>query len=239
MKKLTTILAALPAVLMLAVPALGAAQGQGPGMGMGPGAGGPPANPEERFAQMEKRMRVARALGLAEALDLDEKQAEKMREVLGRFDDQRKPLMKQVHDNMQVIHKAASGDKANLALVDDSIQKVFDARSRMTVLDKEMFQAISKDLSPEKRARAAVFLAHFQGRFGAGMGPGMGKGGRGGMGPGGRGMGPGRGGGMMGPGPGGGMGPGPGGAMGPGGGMGPPPGGGDGVAPDDGAMMGW
>ena len=108
--------------------------------------------------------------------------------------------------------------------------------ARMTALDREMFQAIAKDLSPEKRARAAVFLAHFQGRFGAGMGPGMERG------PGGRhermGHGPG-GGHRMGPGPGGGggMGPGPGG----GGGMDYAPGSGDGVGPDDGPeeTMGW
>jgi Spy/CpxP family protein refolding chaperone len=231
MKKLATILAMLPAALLFALPVYVSAQGQGMGPGMGPGMGGPPQNPEERFAQMEKRMRVARAIGLAEALDLDDKQAEKMREVLGRFDDQRRPLMKQVHDSMQVLRKAANGDKANLALVDDSVQKAFDARSRMTALDKEMFQAISKDLSPEKRARAAVFLAHFQGRFGAGMGPGRGHGDRGGPGHGpgeheGRGHGPG-GGHRMGPGPGGGggMGPGPGG----GGGMDYAPGGGDDV----------
>jgi hypothetical protein len=185
---------------------------------------------------MEKRMRLARAMGLAEALDLDEKQAEKMREVLGRFDDQRTPIMKQVHDGMEVLRKAAKGDKASQGQVDDSVQKVFDARSRMTALDREMFQAIAKDLSPEKRARAAVFLAHFQGRFGAGMGPGMERG------PGGRheGMGHGPGGGhRMGPGPGGGggMGPGPGG----GGGMDFVPGGGDGADQDDGPepTMGW
>jgi Spy/CpxP family protein refolding chaperone len=176
MKKLATILAMLPAALLFALPAYVSAQGQGMGPGMGPGMGGPPQNPEERFAHMEKRMRLARAMGLAEALDLDEKQAEKMREVLGRFDDQRKPIMQQVHDGMEVLRKAAKGDKASQGQVDDSVQKVFDARSRMTALDKEMFQAIAKDLSPEKRARAAVFLAHFQGRFGAGMGPGMERG---------------------------------------------------------------
>lgn len=221
MKKLSIILAALPAVLLLAAPALGAAQGAATSGGKGQGPGGPPADPEARFARMEKRMRVARAIGLAEALDLDEKQAEKMREVLGHFDDERQPLMKQMHDGMQVLRQAAHGDKANLAKVDEGVQKVFDARSRITTLDKEMFQALSKDLTPEKRARAAVFLAHFQGRFGAGMGPnGHGH------------MGPGHGG------PGMGHGPGMGGGMGPGG-MGPPPGGGDDFAPDGESEMGW
>ena len=79
----------------------------------------------------------------------------------------------------------------------------------------ESFAEISKDLSPEKKARAVLFLAKFQNRFGprgAHGGPGMGPGMHGGRGKGG-GMGPGGG---QGPGAGMGMGPGAMGMMGPG-----------------------
>jgi hypothetical protein len=60
-----------------------------------------------------------------------------------------------------------------------------------------------KDLAPDKKARAVLFLSKFQSRFG---GPGMHRGGMRGMGPGG-GMGPGMRGGPGGPGGGMGMGP--------------------------------
>ncbi len=181
MKKLILILAALPFAAL--------AQG-----GRGPGA---PADASARFERMEKRMRLARALGLAEALDLDEAQATKMQGVMAKYDGQRKPLMRQVHEGMQTLRKAASGDAAAQKQVDQAVSQVFDARAQMQKVDREMFQAIGKDLSPEKRARAAVFLARFAGRFGAGMGPGMerGPGGREGMGPGRGPRGPGQGGG--------------------------------------------
>ncbi len=200
MKKLILILAALPFAAL--------AQG---GRGPGPGA---PADASARFERMEKRMRLARTLGLAEALDLDETQATKMQGVLAKYDDQRKPLMLQVREGMQTLRRAANGDAAAQKQVDQAVKQVFDARAQIQRVDREMFQAVAKDLSPEKRARAAVFLARFAGRFGAGMGPGMGHGGREGMGPG------------RGPG-----GPGPGGGPGMRGGMGGGMGGGMSAAP--------
>ncbi len=217
MKKLLAVLAA--------VPALALAQG-GPPPGTGPGGPGygPPGTPAQRFEQMEKRMRIARAVGLSEALDLDEAGATKLAGTLSRFDDQRKPLMKQVHDSMQVLRRAASGDAPSLKQVDEATKAIFDARAKMQQIDRDMYSAVAKDLSPEKRARAAVFLAHFQGRFGAGMGPGGGMGPRNGMGPGQHGRG--------------GWGMGPGGPPGSGGDMGPGPGGGP-PGPPGGELLGF
>lgn len=185
MKKLVLALAVLPLAALAAPP-------------------GPPSQPEAdaRFEQMEKRMRLARSIGVAETLGLDENQAVKMNAEMARFDAQRKPLMRQVHDSMQVLRRAAGGDTAALGGVDQAVTAIFDARARIQAVDREMFQAISKGLAPEKKAKLAVFFAHFAGRFGAGMGhgpghfwgPGKGQWGPGqGMGPGwgpGRGMGP-------------------------------------------------
>ncbi len=155
-KLLLTLVAAVPFVA-LAVP-----------------KGGTPADEATRFERMEKRMRVARILGLSEALDLDEAQAMKMQEAMVKFDERRKPIMKQLHDSMQLLRKAAGGDQAAQGQVDQVVARIFDARAQMQQLDREMFGVITKGLSPEKRARAAVFLSHFHGRFG--MGPGMGAG---------------------------------------------------------------
>ncbi len=204
MKNLILALMALPAVA-LAAPA------------------GPPgkADADARFEQMEKRMRLARSIGVAETLGLDENQAVKVNAVMARFDEQRKPLMRQIHDNMQLLHRAAGGDAAAQGGVDKAVTTIFDARAKLQAVDREMFQALSKDLASQQKAKLAVFFAHFAGRFGAGMGHGPGPGMGPGMGRGwgqGQGWGPGRGMGPRpgGPGPGG---PGPGG-MGPGG-MGP------------------
>ena len=170
--------------------------GQGPGMG----------DPE----RMEKRMRLARTLGLAEALDLDSAQALKLGDAIAKFDDRRLAAHKQLRDASQVLRTAARGEKVEAAAVDQAIQKALDARAQIQAVDREVVATVTKDLTPDKKARAVLFLAKFQGRFG--HGPGMMRGGAGmprGMGPG-DGMGPGRG---MGMGPGAmgmGMGPGPG-----------------------------
>jgi Spy/CpxP family protein refolding chaperone len=138
----------------------------------GPRAGATSSGDAARFDHMEQRMRAARAMGLVEALELNDADAARLRETLTRYDDQRKPLMRQVHDSMLVLRDAASGDKGAQRQVDESVRRVFDARAKLESVDREMYQEIARDLSPEKRARAAVFLARFQGRFGMGMGPG-------------------------------------------------------------------
>ena len=210
-----------------AIPLAALAQGgsaQAPGAG-GPAAGpngGPRATPE----RMEKRMRLARTLGLAEALDLDAPQALKLGETISRFDERRVALHKQLRDAHDVLRRAAQGEKVQATDVDQAIQRGLDARAQLQAVDRETVAAVTQGLTPEKKARAVLFLAKFQRRFG-GHGPGMM------MGPG---MGgPGQGGGMMrgghgghgqnggGPG-GGGFGMGPGAGAGPMMGMGPPPG---------------
>ncbi len=216
---LTIALAALP---LAAFSQQG--QGQGPGPGAGPGRwarNGQGPDPA-RMERVEKRMRLARTLGLAEALDLDAPQALKLGETISRFDERRIAAHRQMFEARQVLRRAAQGEKVPPAEVDQAIQKAFDARAQAQAIDREAYAAISKDLSPEKKARALLFLGKFQHRFGpraAGRGPGPGMM-RGGRGPGG-GMGPGGG-----QGPGAGMGPG---AMGPMGMMGP----GEGAPTDD------
>lgn len=206
LKKLTIALAVLTALPLAALAAPPGDPAPGGKAGMGP-----PANAEERLALAQKRLRVARAVGLAEALDLDVAEATKLAGTLDRFDQKRRSAQKQRQDAMQVLHQAARGDKEAESKVDDAVKKVFEARTQLAAIDRETFEAVAKGLSPEKRARAAVFLGHFQQRFGGGMGmkgmmdgPGMGGMGMGpgmgrGMGMGGRGMG--MGGGMGGGGP--------------------------------------
>ncbi len=196
---------ALAAVAAVPLAALAAPPADPPG---GPkGGAAPPAEVQER---MVKRMRVARALGLAEALDLDAAEATKLAEALDRLDQKRKPAWKEHDEAMQVLRQAARGDKDAQSKVDDAVKKLFQARSQLAAIDREAYETVAKGLSPEKRARAAIFLGRFQQHFGRGRGmmggPGMGGPGMGGMGMGGPGMG---GMGMGGPGMGGmGMGPG-------------------------------
>ncbi len=179
MKKLALMLALLPGL------ALAAPQGA-PARGAADKAAGP--DDPARLAQMQKRMRIARTLGLAEALDLDDAGAMRARDVLARFDERRAPLRKQLRDNVRVLHDAARGDKDAAPQVDSALQRLRDARNQLQNLNTEMFQQLTQGLSPEKKARAALFLARFHEREhrmsirgpGAGHGP-HGRGGQGAM----------------------------------------------------------
>jgi hypothetical protein len=192
------------AVLPLAAFAQGAGPGPKGGAGAGPRAGtGPGAQWNAELAQ--KRMRLARTLGLAEALDLDSAQALKLGDQLSKLDAKRFALFQQMRDSHQVLRRAAKGEKVAPAEVDQAILKALEARSQMVTLEREVVATVTKDLTPEKKARAVLFLARFSNRFGPG--PGMKMGGRkgrmmggNGMG-GGMGMGMGAGMGMAGPGP--------------------------------------
>jgi len=140
MKKMLWALAVLPFLAVAAPP---------PGGGPGGPPGGEGPNPE----QMQKRMRLARTLGLAEALDLSDAEALKVRDTMNKFDEKRAPLQKQLWESMQVLRKAAGGDQAAVKEVDKAIKTAFDARAQIQAVDRESFQAVTKDMSPEKRAK--------------------------------------------------------------------------------------
>ena len=164
-------LAALVAVLPIAA----FAQGAGPARG-GPGPGhdcancqqGKGAGPgtDERIEKMEKRAQLARNLGLAEALDLDTAQSNKLSDALAKVDDKRVALHKQTRDARQLLRRAAQGEKVTAAEVDGAIAKLLDLRAQADALDKETIAIVTKELSPEKKARAALFLARFEQRMG-------------------------------------------------------------------------
>jgi len=165
-------------------------------------AGGPGSALDDpaRFERIQKRIRLAATLGLSEAIDLDEKGAMRVRDIFVREGEKRVPLIRQIRDNMRIVRDAARGDQAAAGQVDVALGKLREARAQMQKLDEETFQQITSGLSPDKKARAAIFLARFRerarhfammggpGRSGPGgpgreRGPGWGPG-RGGMGPG-------------------------------------------------------
>jgi hypothetical protein len=164
-----------------------------------------------RMERLQRRAQLALTLGLAEALQLDDAAALKIRGQIEKFSPRRMAAAQQMRDSVLVLRRSAKGEKVAAADVDASIGKLLDARAQMQAVDRELVTTVTKDLPPEKRARAVLFLAKFHQRMmqefrpgGRGRGPGMGPGGPG-MGPGSQGMGPGRGFGPCGAG----MGPGP------------------------------
>jgi ATP-dependent Lon protease len=120
-----------------------------------------PDDTAARELEAEKQMRIARVVGLSEELELDSAQALKLDESLRKFDERRRPLMQQVRESAQILERASDGDNTALSQVEQAAQRAFDARAQLAALDREMFQSLSKDLPPQKRAKLALFMARF------------------------------------------------------------------------------
>lgn len=116
---------------------------------------------EERREVREKRMRMMLVVGMAEALSLSETEAIRLADKIKAFDDKRKPLREQMFESMKLLKAAADGDQAALPKVDQATTALLDLRQQMAIVDKEMFLSVSKDLTPQKRAQLAIFLAKF------------------------------------------------------------------------------
>jgi hypothetical protein len=120
------------------------------------------ASSDKLREKMDKRTRMMRVVGLAEELDLDLGQAVKLEEAMRRFDEKRKPWRDQVAEAARILERAAEGDTSVQGQVEGAAQKAFEAREKLAAVDREMYAAISKDLSPQKRAQMALFLARFE-----------------------------------------------------------------------------
>jgi hypothetical protein len=180
------------AVLLLVAPLLASAQASPPppGRPMGMMQGGPDGRPgpmdPARMERMKRRMQLALTIGLAETLELDDAAALRLRGQIERFTPQRMATAQQMREAVQLLRRSAKGEKLSTADVDGAIARLLDARAQMQGLDREVVTTVTRDLPPEKRARAVLFLAKFHQRMMQELRPG----GRGRGGPGGPGTGP-------------------------------------------------
>ena len=118
-----------------------------------------PFNPQ----QMEKHRRMKFVLGLSEALDLSEAEALKMAEKVRGFEDKRRPLREAMQECMATLRDAANGKMEAYAKVDAATQQLLEVRQQMAALDKELFTALSANLSAQKKAKLLMFLGRRQG----------------------------------------------------------------------------
>ena len=153
----------LALLLAAAVLAPNTSRAQAPG-------DGPPPIPPQAQERIERRLRMARTLGLAEALDLDEAGTVRLNAAMAPFDARRKALLDGIRGDLQTLRQAArQSDPKALPGVDAAVQRIFDARQGALAIDREMFAAVSKGMPPEQVARMALFFAKFRQRFGMEM----------------------------------------------------------------------
>lgn len=158
MKRLALWMALAPMLALTPLPVLAQV---GPGPGAGPGGGGPPA---EKAQRLQRRHQLALTLGLAEALDLTDAQAFKVRDQIEKLAPRRWAAQQQMQEAVQVLRRAAQAGKVAAGEVDQAVNTLLDARAQVQVVDRELITTLTKDQPPEKRARAVLLLARFHQR---------------------------------------------------------------------------
>jgi hypothetical protein len=109
-----------------------------------------------------RRAHMMALLGIVETLGLSEAEALKLGERLKALEVKRRPVRESIRDSMKALRAASGGDAAAMAQVDANVARVLDGRAQMAALDKELFAAAAQGQPPEKRAKLAIFLAHFK-----------------------------------------------------------------------------
>ena len=126
----------------------------------------PPREPveetPERRERVEKRIRLMRLVEISERLELDDKAALKVNEALTRSDEKKRQAQEEMKAARLVVTRAAKGDAGAAKEVDQAVDQLIDGRKKLLDLDRELYKALGKDLSPKQRARLAIFLVEFQ-----------------------------------------------------------------------------
>jgi len=109
-----------------------------------------------------RQVRMRQVVGLAEALELTEADALRVSQIIQSFQERRRPLQEQVSESAKIIKRAADGDAAAIAQVDTALSQMFAARTQLTQLNQEMFTTLGQGLTPQQRAKMAIYFAKFQ-----------------------------------------------------------------------------
>ena len=100
-----------------------------------------------------------RTMTLAEALQLNETDTLKLHSTLESFDARRKPLHKEMAATVQVIRRAAHGDRAAYPQVDSAIAHSLELRQQIQQLDRELLATLALGQPPQAKAKLALAMA--------------------------------------------------------------------------------
>lgn len=127
--------------------------------------GANPPTPAERAAANQKRVQndlhLLRIIGLADALGLNEAEALRLDRIMHPFDERKREVRAQINEAAKLIQRATEGDSTALARVDQAMETVLSGRVLVAEIDKEMIQAVARELTPQQRAKMSVFFAKY------------------------------------------------------------------------------
>jgi hypothetical protein len=126
--------------------------------------GANPAPPEPAAAnqrRIQNELHLLRIIGLADALGLNEAEALRLDRLMRPYDERKRKVRAQIGEALKVIKLATEGDPAALASIDPALETVLNGRAQVAEIDRDMLLGVSRELTPQQRAKMAVFFARF------------------------------------------------------------------------------
>ena len=126
--------------------------------------GAPMELSREQRTQMLKKLHTGFVVELGQVLELETADTVKLADRLKKFEEQRIQLRLDIHEAMASLRKAAK-EGGSAADAPALARRVAKHRVQLAQLDQSEMEEVFKGLSPEKVAKAAVFMAEYPRRI--------------------------------------------------------------------------
>lgn len=113
---------------------------------------------QERTQERARQHRLRKVLQISEALGLDDTQTLRLNETLSRYDARHRVLLLERIEARRTLAAAARKNPEALKRVEEAIRRLHDARAASLQLEREVFEAVARDLPPEKKAMLLLSL---------------------------------------------------------------------------------
>ncbi len=124
-----------------------------------------PADDDKVRSRVERRVRLLRLVELSDALGLSDEKAIKLNKMMETFDERRRKIAEQTRDAKKIVKRSADGDEAAHKELDGAVERLLEARKAMNDVDRDMYRAVSKELTPAQRAKFVITMVEFRGRM--------------------------------------------------------------------------
>ncbi|MFC1549602.1 Spy/CpxP family protein refolding chaperone [Nitrospirota bacterium] len=122
--------------------------------------GGPPS--KEQMEKVRKRVEMVRIWKLTEALDLDEKTADRLFPILRKYDKQKVELRSEMFRSRRQIRQMESGRGGEKVDAKKLLEDMEKSKARMTAIEEEQYKEIKKVLTPEQMVKYIAFEERFR-----------------------------------------------------------------------------
>jgi Spy/CpxP family protein refolding chaperone len=120
---------------------------------------------DDMRVRVEHRVHLMRLVELSERLGLSDDKAMQINKELEQFDERRRKVGESTREARKIVKRAADGDAAAQKQLDQAVDQLMQARKAQSDIDADQYRTISKELTPEQRAKFVLFIGEFRHRM--------------------------------------------------------------------------